>query len=152
MRSRFCGMIVALVAGCAAGSAPETVVEPDTISVRFAPGGLANVVVVTTIDRLPLRSAMLVAPDGERVLAYSLDVFASPVIAETPADALALTIPGAYRRVTSVETMISIALIELPDPARYAKTWQGWRVQLRLGDPDAGQRSLMLAAPASPKI
>jgi len=152
MRVPLGALIVALLAGCTAGSAQETPLELDTITVRFVPGGLVNVIVVTTIDRLPLRSAMLVAPDGVRLPAYSLDVVASPIIAETPADALALATPGAVRRVTTVATMVSTALIELPDPARYAKSWPDWQVQLRLGDPDAGERSLMLDAPPSPKL
>ena len=152
MRSRLGGLLLAALSGCTAGSMAETALEPGTITVRFAPGGLANVIVVTTVDRQPLRSAMLVAPSGDRVPAYSLDVVASPIVAETPADLMAMTTPGAVRSVTSLATMVSTALIELPDPARYAKSWQEWRVQLRLGDHGDGERSLMLDAPPSPKI
>jgi hypothetical protein len=123
--------------------------EPVTFSItaRFDPGGLSDVIVVAAIDWRPLRSAVLTGPDGARVPAYSLDVEASPVDAGPPAAAILLVTSGWPRTLTRLNAMVSTALIRLPDPDRYARSWQNWHVEIVLGDADAGREALTLAAP-----
>jgi hypothetical protein len=152
MRVSVLCVLLPLLGGCETGDATSDTLVPDTVTARFVPGGLANVIVVTAVDRMPLRSAVLVAPGGERVSAYSLDVDRSPIIVEVPGEASLRSTPGAPHRVARMDTMLSTALIQLPDPVRYAKSWEEWRVELRLGDADTGERALTLAAPASPPI
>ena len=138
-----------LLGGCA-GAADENALTPGTISARFIAGGLANVVVVNTVDRLPLREAVLVSPGGERVPAYSIDVDPRPAVAQVPGEATLLATPGMPRRSAWINTMASTALIQLPDPAQYAKDWRNARIELRFGDPGGEEGEVTLAAPAAP--
>jgi hypothetical protein len=139
-----------LLAGC--GGADESRLTPGTITARFVPGGLADVIVVSSIDRLPLRQAVLVTPNGERVPAYSIDVDPRPATARVPGEAVLLSTPGTPRQSAWINTMASAALIRLPDPVQYAKNWRGSRIELRLGDPGGEERDVTLAAPPSPPI
>jgi hypothetical protein len=149
-RSALClvASLALLQAACGNGAGWPGAAAVDSVTVGF--DGLSDVIVVTTTDRLPLRSAALVAPDGEAVPAYSLDVLSSPVVVAPPGEEALLLTPGAPKRVTRVDAMFSTALIRLPDPERYAKSWPNWRVLLRLGDPGAGERAMLLRAPAPP--
>jgi len=149
-------ILLLLVAGCSgrgdAAAEPAAVAAgPETVTAGFDPGGLANVIVVRTTDRRPLRSATLVSPDGERVPAYSLDVHASP-IELTPLQQLQLRSQGSARSVTRLDAMLSTALIRLPDPVRYAREWQSWHIEGVLGDPGAGRAAFTLPAPRSPPV
>ena len=137
-----------LLAGC--GGADESGPTLETIAARFVRGGLADVIVVTSLDRLPLREATLVTPDGERVPAYSIDVDPHPATAQVPGEATLLSTPGTPRQSAWISTMASTALIRLPDPVQYAKNWRRSRIELRLGDPGSGERDVTLAAPPSP--
>lgn len=149
MRAAGCGVLAfaLLLAGCGGG---DTAGAPPVESVVARFGALSDVIEVTATDRLPLRSAVLVAPGGERVPAYSLDVTASPLEAPSLGEAALMATPGAPRRVTRVGIMASTALIRLPDANRYAKTWQGSRIELRFGDPGSGERTVTLEAPKPP--
>jgi hypothetical protein len=132
-------------------SCSELEAEPEAVALgitaRIDPGGLSDVIVVAAIDWRPLRSAVLTGPDGARVPAYSLEVEASPIDSGPPAAAILLVTPGWPRSVTRLNAMVYTALIRLPDPDRYAKSWQNWRVDVVLGDADAGREALTLAAP-----
>jgi hypothetical protein len=139
-----------VLAGCGGGD--EGDLTPGTIAARFVPGGLADVIVVTSIDRLPLRAAVLVTPDGERVPAYSIDVDPHPATAQVPGEATLLSTPGTPHRSAWINIMASTALIRLPDPVQYAKNWRRSRIELRLGDPGSRERQETLAAPPSPPI
>ena len=134
-----------LLAGCDGGDGAPPV---ESVTARFE--ALSDVIVVTARDRLPLRSAVLVAPDGERVPAYSLDVTSSPIVAPSLGEQALMATPGAPRSVTRIEIMASSALIRLPDPNRYAKNWPEWRVELQFGDPGSGERAVTLNAPKPP--
>lgn len=138
-------VVLLLLAGCGEGTVPPS--GPlERITAAFGP--LSDVIVVTAVDRLPLRSAVLVDPDGERVPAYSLDVASSPVVEPSAAEQALMETPGMPHQVTQVNAMVATALIRLPDPTRYAKSWQQWHVELRLGDPGSGESDLTLPAPA----
>jgi len=137
-----------LLAGC--GGADESGPTLETIAARFVRGGLADVIVVTSLDRLPLREATLVTPDGQRVPAYSIDVDPHPATAQVPGEATLLSTPGTPHQSAWINTMASTALIRLPDPVQYAKNWRRSHIELRLGDPGSGEREETLAAPPSP--
>ena len=62
---------------------PESGLAPlptDQVRARFPPGGVANAIEVDAVDRLPLRTAELVAPDGEATPASYLHVNPSPSV------------------------------------------------------------------------
>src|SRR5215469_14416516 len=62
---------------------PESGLSPlptDQVRARFPPGGVANAIEVDAVDRLPLRTAELVAPDGDATPAFYLHVNPSPSV------------------------------------------------------------------------
>ena len=59
--------------------------------------------------------------------------------------------PGVPRQVTRNNVMSSSALIQLPDPTRYAIGWHDWRVELRIGDAGDAGRDVVLDAPKPPR-
>jgi hypothetical protein len=65
-----------LLAACA-GSGPAPV-PTDQFRADFPPGGIANQIEVTAVDRLPLRAAELVAPDGRATPASSINANPAP--------------------------------------------------------------------------
>src|SRR6185437_15976789 len=138
-----------IIAACADEGAPWAGPPSESATARFE--GLSDVIVVTVVDRLPLRSAALVEADGERVPAYSLDVNSSPVVVPSQESAIFMASPGVPRQVTRIGVMSSTALIQLPDPTRYAQGWRDWRVELRIGNPGDGGRDVTLAAPKPPR-
>jgi hypothetical protein len=154
MRLMIAGVVILLLADCAASGTgpadPELAAPSGEITARFQPGGLSDVVVVHAVDRLPLRSASLVGPNDARVPAYSLDVATSPLVGVAPGLDSMMTTPGAPRPRTRIGTMVSTALIQLPDPVAYGRSWQDWRVVLRFGDPGSDDRDMVLAAPRPP--
>jgi hypothetical protein len=138
-----------LLVACAEEGAPWGGPPSESTTARF--DALSDVIVVTVVDRLPLRSAVLVASDGERVPAYSLDVNSSPVVTPSQEAAIFMASPGVPRQVTRVGVMSSTALIQLPDPTRYAQGWRDWRIELRIGDPGDAGRDVTLPAPKPPR-
>jgi hypothetical protein len=148
MRRAF-GMLLLLSLPCCDTLEPELESEPPAfgITARIDPGGLSDVIVVSSTDWRPLRSAVLVVSGGAGVPAYSLDVAASPTDIGPPAAAILLVTPGWPRTVTQLKALVSTALIRLPDPDRYAKGWQNSRIEVVLGDADAGREAMILAAP-----
>ena len=71
------------IAGCDGGGAPPPGPLGPTEGLRasFPKGGLADSIRVDAIERLPLRAAVLVAPDGAAVPAGDIDVTDSPSVA-----------------------------------------------------------------------
>jgi hypothetical protein len=143
--------LLLLLAGCAGhrGAGVPADIPPQNLTATFKPGGLADVIVVHAVDWRPLRSAVLVSPDGTRVAAYSLDVIPSLIERGT---LMQQTTPGAPRPVTRTGIMDSTALIQLPDPVAYARDWRRWRIAVVLGDPGAGRIEVTLDAPPSPPV
>jgi hypothetical protein len=154
-RSGQCRRLLALafslpvIAACADEGAPWAGAPSESATARFE--ALSDVIVVNVVDRLPLRSAVLVEADGERVPAYSLDVRSSPVVEPSQEAAIFMASPGVPRQVTRIGVMSSTALIQLPDPTRYAQGWRDWRVELRIGDSGSGGRDVTLEAPKPPR-
>lgn len=155
-----------LLAACGgAGPAPP---PNNQIRASFPPGGIADQIEITAIDRLPLRSAELVAPDGHATPA--LPITANPAPAETfsqgfpsgpysatgfgvssiGSNALAPGIVGAAPQTqTRLLAVVSSASIRLPDPVAYRRDWQQYHIRLRLGDPPQVE-TREIAAPAPP--
>jgi hypothetical protein len=157
MRNLISLLTVLLLAACA-----DTGLQPsatDQIRVRFPPGGVVDVIEIDAVDRLPLRKAELVAPDGQTTPASYLNV-SSPSgvvfnqeLTNTPyagnAVALGLT-AGATQQRVAVLAIVSTASIPLPDPVEYRRDWQGYRIKLDFGDPPDGVETRELAAPEPP--
>jgi hypothetical protein len=138
------------------------------VTAAFPRGGLVDTIVVNAVDRLPLRSAELVAPDGSATPASYIDVAASPRFATgqraagnswqrsfasgVAAPALAIGSGQTFAAVESREQLLanfSTADIPLPDPVVYRRDWARYRIRLTFGTPP-GAELRELPAPAPP--
>src|SRR5436305_5294372 len=72
-----------LIAGCAGGGPlpPGPIETTEGLRASFPTGGLADTIVIDAIERLPLRGAVLIAPDGTAIAAIGIDVADSPRVA-----------------------------------------------------------------------
>src|SRR6059058_1688023 len=70
--------LLALSACTPGGGAPPPLAAPFELQVGFSPGGLADTISITALDRLPLHAAELIAPDGTAAQANWIDVNARP--------------------------------------------------------------------------
>ena len=139
------------------------------VRVGFPARGLVDTIEIRSIDRLPLRAADLVAPDGTVTAAGYLNVEASPGIASgqwaganawsdavTGNDALAaLTLRhaeggAALRGRQQLLATASVAEITLPDPVAYRRDWQHYRIRLSFGTPPGEVETRESPAPAPP--
>src|SRR5262249_29378937 len=57
-------LMLVLLAGCGAESGLPPL-PSDQVRARFPPGGVVNSIEIDAVNRLPLRTAELVAPDGQ---------------------------------------------------------------------------------------
>ena len=165
-----------LLAGCveAAAQAPLAPAEglaPDQLYAGFPPGGVADLIEVDSVGRLPLHSAELIAPDGTVTPANSLNATDSPHFSAgqfavndpwrtglasglaggptTPS--IASGQPGAaLRGDLRLSAIASTASIPLPDPQAYRRDWQHYRIRLGFGIPPSPIELHELAAPAPP--
>jgi hypothetical protein len=156
-------LLLAACAGMGPGPAPN-----DPVQAGFRPGGVANQIEVSATDRLPLRAAELVAPDGHTTPALSITANPAPTesfsqefptgsyaganfgVANIGSNALSPSVVGAAPNTqTTLLGVVSNASIPLPDPLAYRRDWQKYRLRLRFGDsPQAETREI--AAPAPP--
>jgi hypothetical protein len=162
----FAFLVVLLLAACA-GDGPASSPN-DQIRASFPPGGIANQIVVDAIDRLPLRSAELVAPDNHVTPALSVSANPAPTstfsqqfpnspyaginygVANIGSNALSPEVVGAAPNTqTKLLAIVSNATISLPDPVAYRRDWQKYRIRLRFGDPPQVE-TRDIAAPAPP--
>jgi hypothetical protein len=140
----------------------------DQIRAEFPPGGIANQIEIRAIDRLPLRGAELVAPDGRTTPALSIIANRAPTqtfssefpsgtgngpnygVSSIGSNALTPNIVGAASVTeTKLLAIVSTASIQLPDPLAYRGDWRHYRIRLTLGTPpDVETREI--AAPAPP--
>ncbi len=141
-----------MLAGCfSGGSIPGEPPLPHTINVRFVPRRDADAILVTTVDRLPLRRAELITPEGERLPAEWIDVSSSPREAQVVGSNQDVRIPGEQVVLTQLGAMVSTASLRLPDSQRYAHSWRQWQVALHLGQPGGAEgQDVILPAPAPP--
>ena len=156
-----------LLTACADGGLPP--LAGDQIRVSFPPGGVVDIIEVDAVNRLPLRKAELIAPDGPATPASYLNVKSSPSVtsyqvlpnAPYPGAAfgvgnIAAGVPlpastgGAPQQQAAFLAMVSNASIPLPDPVEYRRDWQSYRVRLSFGDPPGEVETQEVAAPPPP--
>jgi hypothetical protein len=156
--------LLVLLAGCGGGPAP---LPTGQISAYFPPGGVADTIVVDALDRLALRDAELIAPDGRATAAQSIvaqpapatgaavalpsgSYFNSGILAAAsgnPANAGA--VGGGVQTEGRLLAVQSQATISIADPAAYRRGWRKYRIRLRFGAPPDVERQ-EIAAPAPP--
>ena len=154
-------MLLAL-AGCNEGT--STMSPTAQVQSGFLPGGIANQIEIRAVERLPLRSAELIAPDGKATPALSIT--ANPVATDTywqqfpnrssgtnpGATGIGSNVaPGVVGAAPMTQTRLlavsSTASIRLPDPVAYQGDWEKYRIRLRFGDPPEVE-TREIAAPA----
>lgn len=161
-------LTIALLAACGAesGLAP---LPTDQVHARFPPGGVVDVIEVDAVDRLPLRTAELVGPDGEATAAFYLHVNPSPSVTyyqrfvDSPYGGatfgtgnLAAGVPfpadlaGAPQGNQTLLAMVSTASIRLPDEVAYRREWRSYRIFVSFGDLAGEVERRVLPAPEPP--
>ncbi len=158
-----------LLAGCSIGAgvplSADDVAEYGEIKVRFIKGRDEQVLVVRALDRLSIRQASLVAANGTRTLAYSIETEANPRRGNyanfnaaqgdnagapgiAPGQGAAF-LPGGYGRVTEsfIGQTASVALIRIEDQDQYRRDYDKVRIEVELGGKD-DRRVEILKAPA----
>ncbi len=160
-----------LIAGCAGdgASAPGPLWPSEELRAGFPKGGVADTIRVDAIERLPLRAAVLVAPDGTAIGASNIDVADSPRFATGrwtagdpwrnalsgggPAAALTMQHPEAGAALQGQQQLlanVSTAEIALPDPVAYRRDWPRYRLRLTFGTPPGEVETREIAAPEPP--
>jgi hypothetical protein len=154
-----------LLAACGdSGLAP---VPSDQVRAWFPPGGVVDVIEVDTVNHLPLRSAELIAPDGQATPASYLTVNPSPSATFDQAfpnspyagaapgagnltAGLTTLSTGAPQQQVTLQTMFSSASLPLPDPVEYRREWRNYRIRLDFGIPPGETETRELPAPEPP--
>jgi hypothetical protein len=135
----------------------------------FPRGGVADTIEVEATERLALRAAELVAPNGTTIAASNIDVTASPRVATGQWAAgdpwqSALLGSGSAAVLTMQHTQagaalygqqqllatVSTAEIALPDPVAYRRDWAHYRIRLTFGTPPGEVETRVIAAPEPP--
>jgi hypothetical protein len=166
MRFAFCLAIIALLAACGGEGAASP--PGQAISAGFPVGGVANVIAIDATDRLALRQALLIAPDGHATAATSVTANPSPTenfsgefpagsysgnqfgVSSIGSNALSPGVVGAARTQTTLLAIVSSASIPVPDPVAYRRDWQKYRIILRFGTPPEEVETREIPAPAPP--
>jgi len=165
MRAAAFMLTLALVAACA----PESGLAPlpsDQVRARFPPGGVVNSIEIDAIDRLPLRTAELVSPDGRATPASYLHVNPSPSVTsyqrqiDTPYEGnlsgignvtpVPAVVTGAPQGDAQLLAMVSTASIPVPDEIEYRRDWRSYRIFLSFGDLAGEVERRVLPAPEPP--
>ena len=161
-------LLVIATAACDAGSAPPSGPPASAAQVRVGFGGLVDTIEVAALERLPLRAAELVAPDGSATPSGPITVddaprsavgqwatanpWKDPVTGDNSLGALSLRQPQSGAALWGQErilAMASNAQILLPDPVAYRRDWADYRIRLTFGTPP-GIETQELPAPAPP--
>ena len=159
------------IAGCEGfGAPPSGPLGPtERLSAGFPKGGLADTIRVDAVERLPLRAAVLVAPDGTTAPAANIDVTDSPTLATGQwaagdpwqnalsggGSAAALAMPhadagAALQGRQQLLATVSTAEIALPDPVSYRRQWGKYRIRLSFGTPPGDTETREIPAPEPP--
>jgi hypothetical protein len=165
MRAAASFLTLALVTACA----PESGLSPlpaDEVRARFPPGAVVNSIEIDAVNRLPLRTAELVAPDGQTTPASYLHVNPSPSVTfyqrqiESPfegnvfgidnATPVPAVVTGAPQGDAKFLAMVSTASIPLPDEIEYRRDWRSYRIFLSFGDVAGEVERRVLPAPEPP--
>ena len=164
-------LLVVLGACAESGGGPPPPGTTADLRVGFPSGGLADTIAVTVIDRLPLRAAALIAPDGAAIPADWINVDADPrvatgqwVVGNPWETSLAGSNPAATLTAQNAEAnaalrgqvqllaTVSQAEIPLPDPVAYRRDWPKYRVRLTFGTPPGEIEAREIAAPEPPPL
>src|SRR5215208_6051746 len=170
-------LLVLPVAACGGGGEPPLVSSlgpppgppPVVAQLRVGFGGLVDTIDIAAIERLPLRAAELIAPDGSATPAGSITVDPNPRVATgqwaqsnrwqdavTGNSALAVLTsqnPQAGAALQSQQQLlatVSTADIPLPDPVAYRRDWPQYRIRLTFGTPPTNIETRELPAPPPP--
>ncbi len=165
--ARFPIVIALALAGCS-GPGPAAGLPNDQLRALFPAGGIANQIEVSAVDRLALRSAALVAPDGRATPAISIAANPAPTetispqlwsgphsgtLASSGIGANALS-PGMVAAAPQTQTrllaVVSTASIAVPDPIAYRRDWQKYRIRLTFGASPGAVETREIPAPAPP--
>jgi hypothetical protein len=162
MRGGAALVILGLLAGCGGGG-PAPLPAQETRAF-FRAGGPVDTIEIVALDRLPLRAAELVAPEGQTTPASAVVARpeagdSNPVALPTggvaalgniggtsPAAAPVGAAVGSQQRLLAT---VSNASITLPDPVAYRRHWRDYRIRLRFAGTPAGE-SREIAAPEPP--
>lgn len=166
MRTLLSSLGALLLAACE-GAAPQA--PADEIRAYFPAGGVVDTIEVDALERLPLRRAELVAPDGRTVPAASISArpaptgyfsqqlpagpyagggFGVPAIGTNP---LSPAVVGAApQTATRTLAILSSASISLPDPVAYRLDWRKYRIRLQFGAPPGEAQNREVPAPEPP--
>jgi hypothetical protein len=165
MRGAASLLTLALVTACA----PESGLSPspaDQVRARFPPGAVVNSIEIDAVNRLPLRTAELVAPDGQTTRASYLHVDPSPGVTfyqrqvDSPFEGnifgignvgpVPALLAGAPQGDARLLAMVSSASIPLPDEIEYRRDWRSYRIFLSFGDLAGEVERRVLPAPEPP--
>jgi hypothetical protein len=167
MQAVFAILTIVLLAACADdGLSP---LPSDQVRARFAPGGVIDVIEVDAVNRLPLRRAELVSPDGQATPASYLNVDPSPSVTSyqgmpngpyagdalgvgniAPGMPLPAVTGGAPQQRVTFLVIVSSASIPLPDPVEYRRDWRNYRIRLSFGDAPDQVETREVNAPEPP--
>jgi hypothetical protein len=167
MRGFISILVFGVLAACADSGLPA--LPGDQIQAAFPPGGVVDVIEVNAINRLPLRTAELIAPDGQATPASYLTVNPSPSVTSyqqfpnrpypgsgfgfgsiTGAAPTAPLTGAAPQQQVTLLRMVANASIPLPDPVEYQRDWRNYRIRLTFGTPPDETETRELDAPEPP--
>jgi hypothetical protein len=160
---------LALLTACGGGEEGLAPLPNNQVLARFPPGGALDAIEIDAVDRLPLRSAELVAPDGEATPASYLHVNPSPSVTFyqrfvdspyagnsfgvgniTAGAPFSTDLSGAPQGSARLLAMVSTASILLPDEIAYRRDWRSYRIFLSFGDLVGEVQRRVLPAPEPP--
>ena len=160
-------MTVMVFAACSDTGLPP--LATDQIRARFPPGGVVDVIVIDAVDRLPLRKAELLAPDGQATPASYLNASPSPSVAYSQGFSngpyagnafgvsnlasgapFSAEIVGGPQASAQLLAIVSTASIPLPDEIGYRRDWRSYRIFLSFGDLPSEVERRVLPAPEPP--
>ena len=162
-------LIVGMLAACDYVSGPPSL-PSDQVRAYFPSGGVADAIEVDATNRLPLRTAELVAPNGDATPASYLHVSSDPGVTyyqrffNSPYVGNAMGVGtivvgnpvttdighGAPQGAVRLLAMVSTASIPLPDEIAYRRDWRSYRVFLSFGDLSGEVERKVLPAPEPP--
>lgn len=167
MRSAIPTLMLGVLAACIDTGLPA--LPGDQIQAGFPPGGVVDVIQVNAINRLPLRTAELIAANGQATPASYLTVNPSPSVSSyqefpnrpypgsgfdvgsiTPAAPAVPLIGSAPQQQVTLLKMLANASIPLPDPVEYRREWRSYRIRLTFGTPPGETQTQEVAAPEPP--
>lgn len=160
------------LAACGGGApplTPEAAPASAQVQASFPPHGIVDTITLDAVYRLPLRTAVLIAPDGRTTPANYLNsdaassnetgqraarfwnnaVTGGNAVAALTQNAGAGAAPEAR---TQLLAIVSTADIPLPDPVAYRRDWRHYRIGLTFGTPPGAVESEEIAAPAPPAV